>query len=275
MQPVETVDQVFTAIQRVKSNASAFCTNFFPVPQKLQNWIDHSELFCECRPEAACFFRTDRDFWRAYFCATNAEALKRELIALPDLKSKPLVTDVIEREAAPDSLVPVLAATGFRPYTRLRRLARPGPVSAAPQSVSGDAQPVYAGTDDARAVFDVLNVSFDRYAEQLPAMHEIEAAISNCQILVIKHLQTVAGLLYFETQGVTSAIRYWVVAEKFRALRYGSALIRAYFAAHAAIQRFNLWVMADNQPAMLKYQHFGYVSDKLVDHVLVNDMIRA
>ena len=92
---------------------------------------------------------------------------------------------------------------------------------------------------------------------------------------MIKHAQTLAGLLFFETQGVTSTIRYWVVAEKFRTLRYGSALMRAYFAAQAAIQRFNLWVIADNQPAILRYQHYGYASDKLVDHVLVNKMIRA
>ena len=275
MQPVDKVDRVFTVIQRVKSSAPAFCTNFFPVPQKLQNWIDHGELFYEHRPEAAFFFRTDRDFWRVNFCATNGEALKRELMALPDVKMKPMIMDLIEREAVSDSLVPVLETTGFRLYTRLRRLARLGSASDSQRLSAGDLQPVYAGNDDARVVFDMLNSSFDRYAEQLPTMHEIEAAISNRQILVMKHLQTLAGLLYFETQGITSAIRYWVVAEKFRALHYGSALMRAYFAAHAVIQRFNLWVLADNQPAILRYQHFGYVSDKLVDHVLVNNLIRA
>ena len=273
MQPVDTVNQIFTAIQQVKSNAAAFCTNFFPVPQKLQNWIDHGELFCEHHSEVAFFFRKDCDFWRIYFCATNAGELKREVMALPDVKSKSMVMDLIEREAAPDSLLPIMESTGFRLYTRLRRLARPGSLDSQLPS-SGDLQPVYAGNDDTGAIFDMLNASFDHYAEQLPTIYEIGAAINNRQILTIKHVRTLAGLLFFETQGLTSAIRYWVVAEKFRTLRYGSALMRAYFAAHTAIQRFNLWVIADNQPAILRYQHYGYASDKLVDHVLVNKMIR-
>ena len=143
-----------------------------------------------------------------------------------------------------------------------------------PPSASSELRPVYAGNDDARVIFDLLNTSFDLYAEQLPAIHEIEAAISHRQILVMKHLQTLAGLLFFETQGVASAIRYWVVAEQFRSLRYGSVLIRAYLAAHTTIRRFSLWVMADNQPAILRYQHYGYAPDQLVDWILVNGLVR-
>lgn len=273
MQPVDTVSQVFTAIQRVKSNAAAFCTNFSTVPHKLQNWIDQGELFCEHDSETAFFFRKDRDFWRLYFCAANGEALGRAFTALPDMKMQSMVMDLIEREAASGSLLPILKSTGFQLYARLCRLARPGAPVFQPFS-AGDLQPVYAGDDDTRAIFDMLNASFDRYAEQLPTICEIEAAVKNRQILIIKRVQAVAGLLFFETQGVTSTIRYWVVAEQFRSLHYGSALMRAYFAAHAAIQRFNLWVIADNQPAILKYQHYGYTSEKLVDHVLVNEMMR-
>ena len=273
MQPVDTVNQVFTAIQQVKTNATAFCTNFFPAPQKLQSWIDHRELFCEHHSEAVFFFRKDRDFWRIYFCATNTGKLKQELMDLPDMKTKSMVMDLIEREAAPDSSLPIMESIGFRRYTRLHRLVRPGSPASQPHS-SGGLQPVYAGNEDIQAVSDMLNVSFDHYAEQLPATFEIATAINNRQILMIKHARTLAGLLFFETQGVTSTIRYWVVAEKFRTLRYGSALMRAYFAAHAAIQRFNLWVIADNQPAILRYRHYGYAPDKLVDHILVNKMIR-
>jgi len=273
MQPVDTVDQVFTAFQRIKANAQALCTNFFPVPQKLQSWIGQGELYYEHRAKAAFFFRKDHDFWRTYFCATNGVTLKRELMASPDVKSNPLVVDLIEREAASDSLLPNMESAGFRLYARLRRLARPGPPDSTVPS-AGELQPAYAGKNDIEDIFDLLNASFDRYAEQLPTVYEVEAAVNNRQVLVMKHLQTMAGLLFFETQGVTSAIRYWVVAEKFRSLRYGSALMRAYFATHAAVRRFNLWVMADNQPAILRYRHYGYETDMLVDRVLVNGMIR-
>ena len=46
-------------------------------------------------------------------------------------------------------------------------------------------------------------------------------------MLVMKYDGALAGLLFFETQGVASTVRFWVVAEKFRARRVGSALMQA------------------------------------------------
>ena len=45
MSPVTASSQVFDAIQKAKTGASAFCTNFFPVQAKLEGWINHGELF--------------------------------------------------------------------------------------------------------------------------------------------------------------------------------------------------------------------------------------
>ncbi len=101
-------------------------------------------------------------------------------------------------------------------------------------------------------------------------LYEIEAAIEARQILAVKCEGALAALLFFESQGFTSTIRYWVVAERFRSHRFGSALMRHYFAAQSAVRRFILWVTADNDNAVLKYRHYGYAPDGLIDHVLVN-----
>ena len=69
-------------------------------------------------------------------------------------------------------------------------------------------------------------------------------------------------------------IRYWMVAEPFRALRLGSALMQHYFNMQGAVRRFVLWVNADNTNAIEKYRHYGYAPDRLVDHVLANQMVR-
>ena len=42
-----------------------------------------------------------------------------------------------------------------------------------------------------------------------------------------------------------------------------------------AVKRFILWVVATNENAVKKYQHYGYAADGLIDHVLANKMIRA
>src|SRR2546428_9956671 len=107
MSPVNTVPQVFEAIQAAKTGASAFCTNLFPVQSKLQGWIDHHELFSELRNGAAFFLRKDRDFWRLYFCAADVPALQRELDAVSNIKNDPIVLDLIAKEAALGDLLRV------------------------------------------------------------------------------------------------------------------------------------------------------------------------
>ncbi len=273
MQRVDTIGAVFAALQQVKTDAPAYCTNFFPAPQKVQRWIDQGELFLEVSAGAAFFLKKDHEFWRIHFCAADRNVLRQQFMSLPALKTEPLVINMLESEKTADGLVPLIESMGFRNYARLCRLTRGGSAHLRP-GPSGDGQPVYAAQEDAQGIFEILESSFDPYAEQIPQLSEVEMAVENRQILVLKHDQTMAGLLFFETQGVTSTIRYWLVTEKFRALHYGSALMRAYLAAHSAVQRFTLWVMADNEPALQKYGHYGFMPDRLTDHVLVNEMIR-
>jgi ribosomal protein S18 acetylase RimI-like enzyme len=80
-------------------------------------------------------------------------------------------------------------------------------------------------------------------------------------------------LLFFETQGLASSVRFWAVSEKFRDRRVGSALMQHYFQIHGSVRRFTLWVNASNENAITKYRHYGYAPDGLMDHVLVNQMI--
>jgi ribosomal protein S18 acetylase RimI-like enzyme len=90
---------------------------------------------------------------------------------------------------------------------------------------------------------------------------------------VVKRDGVLAGLLFFETHGLASTVRFWVVAEEFRALHVGSALMSNYFRSQDTVRRFTLWVNACNTNAIQKYRHYGYEPDGLVDHVLTNQEI--
>jgi hypothetical protein len=275
LSPVHTVASVFDALQRVKAGASAFCTNFFPAQGKVQSWIEHGELRAAGSDSAAVFLRKNRDFWHLYFCAATPETLQRELTALPMRNSERLVVDLVGQESGLSDLPAVLKSAGFRPYSRLQRMARPADLS--PTNVPSrepDSPPVVlADASDRDAVLSLLEASFDHYADQLPVGHEVETALAGRQMLAIKCDQTLAALLFFETQGLTSTLRYWAVAEPFRSRRLGGALMRHYFAIHNAVRRFVLWVVANNENAVHKYQHYGYRPDGLLDLVLVNDLI--
>ncbi len=273
MNPVPTVGQVLAAIQGAKAGASAFCTNFFPAQAKLQGWIDHGELLGDFRDRAAFFARKDRDFWHFYFCVPDLGTLQREIAFLPTLKTQRVAVDLVGSEESLGQLVSVMESAGFRRQARLVRLVRASQPAQPPSSPDGT-EVLWADKPDCQVIIDLIESSFDRYADQLPMPYEIDAAIEARQILTVKCEGTLAALLFFETQGLTSTVRYWVVAERFRSHRFGSALIRHYFAAQSAVRRFILWVTADNENAVQKYRHYGYSPDGLVDHVLVNEMIR-
>lgn len=272
---VNSADQVFEAVGRVKANAPAFCTNFFPVQSKLERWIWNAELSLQVCDSAAFFLRRDRDFWRLYFCAARADALQSEIGTLSVLRSEPVVLDVLGKESALASWGDCFAPAGLRPYSRLQRMGRipaPGsPIAEAPAEVSVTA----ASTGDAVSILALLEDLFDQFADQLPELHEIEAAIGNQQVLTVKSNGSLAAALFFETQGLTSSIRFWAVSKQFQSRHFGAALMRTYFSLHHAVRRFNLWVAVDNQNAVQKYQHYGYSADGLLDLILVNERIRS
>jgi GNAT superfamily N-acetyltransferase len=273
MSPVKSVAQVQAAIQQAKAGASAFCTNFFPVQSRLQTWIEHGELWSEAGDGSVILLRKDRDLWHCYFCAANTAMLEQHLPAIPLLQREPITLDLVGHESALADLLQVLAAAGFRNYARLLRLARtarPGE----PASAGAPATVFLAGASDCEAILALLEVSFDRFADNLPTLYELRGAVESHQILVIKE-QVLAAVLFFETQGFTSTVRFWAVAEAFRTRGFGSGLIRHYFAIHSAVRRFILWVTARNENALQKYAHYGYAPDGLVDHVLVNELIHS
>lgn len=272
MRPVAAVTDVLDAIRRAKAGASAFCTNFFPVQSKLQDWIDRGQLLGEVRDGAVFFFRKDRDFWHLYYCASDATCLEREILALPVLKAERVVVDLVGNEALLIEPLRVMESVGLRRHARLLRLARLGQASE-PQPPARSPEVGWADNTDCSAILNLLERSFDRYADQLPADYDIAAAVAKRQILTVKHSGALAALLLFERQGFTSTVRYWVVDQRFRSQRFGSLLMRRYFAVQAAVRRFILWVTANNEDAVAKYAHYGYAPDGLIDYVLVNEMV--
>jgi hypothetical protein len=269
---VTSVGEVFKAIEGVKAGASAFCTNFYPVETKLEAWIEHGDLAADAGADAVFFYRKDRGFWRLHFCARDVSALERALLASSRLKAERLVIDLVGKAGALDSLINVIQSTGFRPLRKLLRLAR-GKENGFVQAIASDIQVTFADQGDAPRILRLLESSFDCYADQLPTPYELEQALSERQVLAIKSGGDLAAMLFFETRGLTSTVRFWAVATPFRCRRFGAASMRYYFALNSVVQRFILWVTETNDTALDRYRHYGYVPDGLIDQVMVSPAI--
>jgi GNAT superfamily N-acetyltransferase len=274
MHLVQSPTEVREAINWAKANASAYCCNFFPSTQKLQSWITHGDLICDQCAGVTLFFQKDRDFWHFYFCAANPGVLQQAVTALPVFKIEPMVLDLVGQELALAGMKGLFENAGFRLYNRLFRMARMVPPVTPPVATMADSRVVVAAPADCQPILDLLLRSFDRLAEQIPMLYDIEAAVAEGQIRVVRSGGKLAGLLFFETQGMTSTLRYWLVAPEFQSQRFGSGLMHRYFAEHPAVRRFLLWVVAANIQAIGKYEHYGFAPEGLVDYVFANEKIR-
>jgi hypothetical protein len=272
MIPVLSVAEVREGMQRAKARASDYSTNFFPTEKRLQEWVTRGELQQTGGAEVVFYFRRDRDFWHLYHCAGNAAALGEGLRSLSENDTEKLVVDLVGNGESQAELTGIYLKAGFRSHGRLMRLAHVSKEALA-LPVAGGVE--FAAVADVPLILDLLERNFDKYGEQIPLAHEIEAAAQMRQVLVVKREGALAGLLFFETQGVTSTLRFWAVAEKFRDVKVGSTLMRHYLASQSAVKRFVLWVAAPNVGAIQKYQHYGYAPDGLVDEILVNRQVCA
>jgi ribosomal protein S18 acetylase RimI-like enzyme len=271
---VSSLQEVFEGIHNAKSGASDFRSNFFPSEPKLLAWIEHCELLSIAREGVTFFLRKNRNLLQLFFCAADLAVLREQAAQLSELRKEPVVTDLVGTESALEDLDTVFQEIGFRPYAKLQRLFR-GRFS---PTDAGDHDPrvFYAEPSDAVVILRVLEESFNHYAEQLPTLYELENAIQQRQITVFRNESNIAGLLFSETQGMASTVRFWAVDQRFRSLRVGSALMLNYLSANAdAVKRFTLWVNAENKNAIQKYQHYGYAAEGYVDHVLANERVPA
>ncbi|MCX6967701.1 MAG: hypothetical protein NTZ46_07990 [Verrucomicrobia bacterium] len=185
---------------------------------------------------------------------------------LRELGTERVVTDLIGSPESLDGWMPAMENAGFQPYKHLARMARTTAETALPR-----ADVTFAERRDIPAILCFLEEAFDRYSKQLPAPEEIEAAVDASQILLSKSRPMFDGLLFFETHGVLSTLRFWAVASACRGKCIGSSLIRHYLATQTGVRRFVLWVNAEDQDVVQKYQHYHYASDGVVDYVLTND----
>lgn len=272
MHPLHNFEDVMDAIQQAKAGAADFRTNFFPTQPKLESWVARRELWGIVRDGASFFFRKDRDFWHFYFCVGNLPLLRKEAALLSEMKYERVVADLIGSESANAEMYAALQSAGLRPYARLQRMSRAAWLEQSNVAPAGF-EIVHASKADAPMILELIEGHFDRFSQQLPALCDLESAAEKHQILSAKLDGQIGALLFFETQGLASTIRFWLVDNNFRARRLGSALLLAYFATHNQVRRFTLWVNCNNEDAIRKYRHYGYASDGLLDQVLVSSMI--
>ena len=263
---VRSAGALFDELRQLRTGAPGFTTTLFAAEAQVEAWARRGVLSRVTAPGCILLLRRDRALAHLYHWAASREALDAALASLPGTGEPPLVADLVDRAERVPQLSALYARHGFARYATLVRMARVAPAGA-PAAMPPDVEVAGpADTADVHAFFERL---LDPVSMQVPELEEIAEAIAQRSVLVVRRGAALGGVLVFQLQGQSAILRYWWVHERARDQGIGARLMRGMFAACASARRTVLWVLADNDDAIRKYEHYGFGREGLVDEVML------
>ena len=129
-----------------------------------------------------------------------------------------------------------------------------------------------ATKEDIPGVLDFFHKHFDKYTEQIPTEEELAIWIDDDSFLVYDDGITneLGGYIIYDHIGLTWYLRYWFVNPAFRNKGVGSSLMREAIRRCQGIKRQILWVIETNDNAIIRYEHYGFKKERMVDTVMIN-----
>jgi len=268
--PVQTAD-LFETIGELRATEPGLLSNFFASPGQVSSWMDRSAnaLSVVEGDRSILILRRDRGFQRLYHVAAGAHQLSAALASITADQHHVMVTDIVGTPEQVARIAEIHREHGFTDHTTLMRMAcmTDGLPAGAEEPASH-----FAESEDVPAIRALFDQVLDPLRDQIPEAEEIEAAVARRSVLIDRRAGAAGGVLYFETTGLTSVLRYWYVDLNFHGQRIGGTLMRNYLGLCrcAGVARIVAWVVRDNADAIAKYRHYGFREDRLVDCILVS-----
>ena len=264
MRKVESFEQTLQFTKQIRSLKRGYVTNFYWDSNKHPYWLAEGTLLYKEVDECVVMLHQNNGFANLYYIATELKAVSKMMNSLPLCQD--LVIDIVCRG---EGLVEQEAfkVMGFTLYKSLYRMNHVGQM--AQSNWQRDDSVAYGTASDAVLVFETLQRDFDPLCEQLPSKKEIVDYAQRDELLIIKDGQRLCGFLIAEKTGVTWYLRYWYTSPDYRNLGLGAKLLRASLMDASNSKRQLFWVIADNENAIKRYEHYGFKRENMNDYVMI------
>ena len=264
MNLVNSFEEVREYINNIRNLRNGFITNFYPEQNKVELWISHNALQVLNGENAVIFLKKDDGFTSVYYCATNIEELSMVLSKLP--QEKIFVVDQIIDARTDSAILESFINGGFQIRKSLVRMSKINNTSSALET---DNINFTIKEGDIFIINKLLQENFDKYSEQLPTLEELKDFIEANHIIIQRVDNEIAGFIIYDQTPSTLYLRYWLVIKRFRDKGIGSSLFHEYSKRGVKCKRHILWVMEDNENALIKYRHYGYKEENMKNFTLI------
>lgn len=255
---IKSNQEVISLVASLRNLKKGFITNFYPDPIKMDIWIKHSIISFLNFNETILFFVENDGFFSLFFCTTSLIELEKSLENLPN---DTIIIDWVYRDYS-EGLDLLLKKNRFVQYSSLFRM---GKKIEKLEEYSIDPHVRKAKEDDIPAIKNYFSLYFDKYIEQIPSIEELVNWIGLGHILVYEMNELIAGFIIYDCTPALYYLRYWFVNPEYRENRIGSALLRASECGDCLSRRQMLWVIDNNDNAIKRYEHYGFIREQLTD----------
>ena len=263
MRLVTSFEEVRTSINEIRNLRKGCITNFYLDEKKVNLWVNQQLLWIKKTNESVVFIKRNDGFLNIFFYSTAANTLLAALSQL-DKNNTYILEQLIDKKSN-TALIDDLETIGFRKYKKLVRMSRLNNESCSSEvKTTENASPI-----DIPIIHHLLHEYFDKYAEQLPTMEELEELVKNNHIIILKKNKNLVGFIIYFLAPSTLHLRYWFVCPEFRNQGLGDILFREFCHRGEKARRHILWVMENNHNAIMRYKHYGYKTEDLKDYILI------
>lgn len=262
MSIINSFEQVREHINRIRGLRKGFLTNFFPEQRKIEIWCSHNLLTLFETEDVAIFLKKNEDFIALMYCATNVDELFDAIALLP--RGKTYVVDQIIDARTDSLIINRFIDAGFNIRKSFVRMSK---INSNPSS-----NEIFSDTcvyeSDIPMLHRLLQSNFDKYSEQLPSLEELKDFVDEQHVIVKRIDDKIAGFIIYDQTPSTLYLRYWLVNHRYRNKGVGSYLFKEYTRRGDMCKRHMLWVMDDNENAIVRYRHYGYSEENIKNYVL-------
>lgn len=258
------IKEIFKTINSFRRSSREYISNVFLTPIQLEELLSNPNVEMIMSEDALLILVSKSKYVQCYFFSKNDIALIK-LINDLNMKQYPLVIDLIGKEKDLNKIVERFCENNLRLYSTYFRMACTNI-----KKFDGIYNEVeLAKVTDRLEIYHLLYNEFDKIDAHLPELHEIESALLNEEITVIKEKNNIIGLAYFEKLGAKALyLREFLVTKEFRGKGLADKLLLNTI-NHSSAEKILLWVKSDNIAAIKKYEKYGFEADGLINHIMI------
>jgi GNAT superfamily N-acetyltransferase len=267
MNLVKSRNNVYEITAGIKQNSKDYITNFYPNDEKLNYWIKNKVLYSIKARNTVFFLRKDRSFFHLSFCAQNFESLHQGIREISSIRDEIFVVDLVGTETNIKLLANLFEEFGFKKFVLYIRLINFIDKDEALPIISKDV--VFPKPLESKTIAEMLENTFDKFAEQIPTIKEIELSIEEKKITIVREGSSIIGILMRDMAKFSSLWRFFLVSEMHRGKGVGSKLLNYYF-NECKGKKIISWVLDININSLDLHKHYGFKIDSLRDQIMIN-----